>query len=161
MHAKHHERRGKRSRLLGSIFAPAQYNSPLSGDQLGGARCDTHLTSRTSNPATARKPVKRHGWRDVTASPARAEIAKSICSRFFADPRQDDRDVCAGRRDGGMATAGQRLQALSSERQEGELSGIDLAALLRDFAGDARAAAASQAENAGASFQSLETAKAA
>jgi len=151
MHAKHDERRGKRSRLLGSIFAPAPQSEPLSG-----ARCGTNKTPRTTG-----KPARNYGWRNVTASLARAEMADDICTRFFADPRQDDRDFCAGRLDGGMVTAGQRLQALSTERHEGELSGIDLAALLRSAGRDAGAATAAQSESVGASLQSLQTAKAA
>lgn len=161
MHANHHERRGKRSRLLGSIFAPAPHSAPLSGETQNGAHRGSHMTTCAGIAVEKRKTAKRHGWRDVTASLTRAEIAESICTRFFAAPRQDDREVCAGRLDGGMATAGQRLQALSTERQEGELTGIDLAALLRGLGRDAKAAAASQAESAGASLQSLQTAKAA
>ncbi len=156
MHAKHHERRGRRSRLLGSIFAPAPHSAPLAGEQPSS-------TSRGRNPAsrTAAQPSGLKGWRDVTASLERAEMAEGICARFFAEPPYDARQACVGRLDGGMVTAGQRLQALSTERHEGELSGIDLAALLRGVARGGDSTVAPQPQSAGASLQSLVTAKAA
>lgn len=155
MTAKYYGHRGKRARLLGSIFAPAPHSAPLSGEP-GGTYCGTGKSPRISS-----RKISIGGWRDVTAGLARAEMAEDICSRFFTEPPQDSRDVCAGRLDGGMATAGQRLQALSTERHEGELSGIDLPALLCGVAREADRVAASQPESAGASLQSLLTARAA
>jgi hypothetical protein len=158
MNAKHHERRGGRSRLLGSIFAPAPHSASLMGEQPSGASCGLNPSPM---PRTAARSSEQKGWRDVTASLERAEMAEGICTRFFADPPYDAQEACSGRLDGGMATAGQRLQALSTERHEGELSGIDLAALLRGVARGAESTVAPQPQSAGAYSQSLVTAKAA
>lgn len=156
MHAKHHERRGRRSRLLGSIFASAPKSAPLSGERRKVAHCES-----TTKPATRHNPASRASWRDVTAALMRSDMAEDICTRFFAEPPQDDRDNCAGRLDGGMVTAGQRLQALSNGRAVDAESGIHTSALAHLGGEQADATAGQHPESAGAGLQSLLSAKAA
>jgi len=156
MNAKHHERRGRRSRLLGSIFAAAPDNTPHAGERHRGAVTETGATSAKTGKSTA------HGsWRDVTAAHARTGMAEDICTRFFAEPPQDDRDSCAGRLDGGMVTAGQRLQALANGRVVADTHGIAASALAGCSREPADTQAERHAESAGACLQSLVSAKAA
>ncbi len=144
-----HDRQGRRARLLDSIFSHQRRAAPLSG-----------ALQQQADPRPAQRPGPQ-GWRDVTAALFRGDIAQRLCSRFFCEPPHDVRDSCAGRLDGGMVTAGQRMQALSDQRLSGQPDSAEAASLLRAAACEGQAAAEQNVQSAGATLQSLLTVRAA
>lgn len=149
------ERRAKRSRILGSIFARTPRDTPASQDRAASVHY------RPSDVSTLRyTQTKPAGWRDVTARLARETLAESLCSRFFT--REENLAAAAreGKPEASFMTAGQRLQALSKDAERSNAGHQSLAAVLEASAG-AGSREAEDAESVGAPLQSLITAEAA
>lgn len=150
------ERRAKRSRILGSIFARTPRDTPVSQ---GRAASVQHRPSNVSTlKYTQTTPV---GWRDVTARIARETLAESLCSRFFTREQNFAAAVHEGTPEAGFMTAGQRLQALSKDAERSDAGHHGLAAVLEASSCSAGSHEVQDAERAGASLQSLLTAEAA
>ncbi|RIA55674.1 hypothetical protein [Dichotomicrobium thermohalophilum] len=96
-------------------------------------------------------------WRDVTTRHARETLAERICARFFTRDGAASSDAP----ETDFATAGQRLQALSGERDIGPLGQQNLAAILDASAPKAGTLAAKEDENGEAPAHAGLTAKAA
>lgn len=150
------DRRAKRSRILGSIFARTPRDTPASHERAASVQY------RPSHASTLRyTQTKPAGWRDVTARLARETLAESLCSRFFARERSLAAPAHEGAPEAGFATAGQRLQALSKDAERSNAGHQSLAAVLEASACGAGIHEAEDAESAGAPLQSLLTAEAA
>lgn len=142
----------KRSRILGSIFARTPRDTSASSDPR------FNFTGDQSIPKL-KDPQQPPGWRDVTARLARETLAESICRRFFVPAEARAAGTVVP--EGSLITAGQRLEALSTQGESAPGNQNNVAALAKASAHPASGKRTGTSESAGARLRSQLTAKAA